>query len=98
MIRSLPLCASLILSAADWPQFRGPNATGVADDIDLPIEFGPDKNVVWKTAVPRGHSSPSVAGNKIFLTAFEGEKILTGHHAEGLQFNDVCCCYRSTQN
>jgi outer membrane protein assembly factor BamB len=77
LIRSLPLFASLILSASDWPQFRGPNATGVTDDVDLPTEFGPDKNVVWKTAVPRGHSSPSVAGNKIFLTAFEGETILT---------------------
>jgi len=66
-----------IVWAADWPQFRGPNASGTSDETNLPVEFGPEKNVVWKTATPPGHSSPVVAGDKIFLTAFEGEKILT---------------------
>jgi outer membrane protein assembly factor BamB len=63
--------------AADWPQFRGPNASGVAADTNLPIHFGPGRNVVWKTAVPLGNSSPAVAGDKIFLTASEDEKLLT---------------------
>ena len=39
-----------------------------------PIEFGPDKNVLWKTAVPAGHSSPVFWGDRIFLTAFDGER------------------------
>jgi outer membrane protein assembly factor BamB len=65
------------VSASDWPQFRGPNASGVSEERNLPVVFGPDQNVVWKTPVPPGHSSPVVAGDHIFLTAFEGEKLLT---------------------
>src|SRR5205085_3375036 len=34
--------------------------------------FGPDKNVVWKTPVPFGHSSPVIGGELIFLTGAEG--------------------------
>ena len=72
----LGLTASLAL-ASDWRQFRGPNGSGVSDEVDLPVEFGPERNVVWKTAVPSGLSSPVVAGDKVFLTAFENGKILT---------------------
>ena len=53
----------------DWSQFRGPNGTGVSVSTGLPAEFGPDKNVVWKTALPPGHSSPVMTGNHIFVTA-----------------------------
>jgi outer membrane protein assembly factor BamB len=63
--------------AADWPQFRGPNASGTSDDTNLPIEFGPESNVVWKTPLPPGNSSPAIAGEKIFTTAVEGEKLFT---------------------
>ena len=62
-------------AAAGWSQFRGPNATGIAVTAKTPpIEFGPDKNVLWKTAVPAGHSSPVFWGDRIFLTAFDGER------------------------
>jgi outer membrane protein assembly factor BamB len=71
------LWGSPLLAADDWPQFRGPNATGVSDETNLPIEFGPGKNVVWRTPVPPGHSSPVVAGDKIFLTAVEEERLYT---------------------
>jgi len=63
--------------AADWPQFRGPNGLGVSADKNLPVQFGPQKNVVWKTELPPGHSSPIVVGSRIFVTAYEGEKLLT---------------------
>src|SRR5947209_8213152 len=57
-----------------WPQFRGPNATGIAADAKpLPVEFGPDKNLKWKTPIPPGHSSPCVWGDCIFVTAFDKE-------------------------
>ena len=62
--------------AADWPQFRGPEGTGIAEGSELPVRFGEDLNLVWKRALPPGHSSPVVAGNRIFLTAFEDEKLL----------------------
>ena len=35
-----------------WPQFRGPDAFGIAEDQKPPVEVGPDKNVKWKIAVP----------------------------------------------
>ena len=65
------------VNAADWPQFRGPNGQGVSSDRNLPVNVGPEKNVIWKTALPPGHSSPVLAGSRIFLTAHEGEKLVT---------------------
>ena len=62
---------------ADWPQFRGVNGLGISADKNLPVQFGPQKNVVWKTELPPGHSSPIVAGSRIFVTAYEGERLLT---------------------
>lgn len=59
------------LSAVDqWPQFRGPQSTGVADDPALPETWSATRNVVWKTEIPgSGWSSPVVWGDRIFLTS-----------------------------
>ena len=73
----LPLLGAALALASDWPQFRGPNASGVSEEPNPPIEFGPNRNVVWKTALPPGNSSPTVTGDKIFLTAVENEKLFT---------------------
>jgi outer membrane protein assembly factor BamB len=59
----------------EWPQFRGPGARQTADGQTIPDEFGPDRNVHWKTAVPAGHSSPVVWGERIFLTGYEGQTL-----------------------
>jgi len=62
----------LAAQTANWPQFRGPNASGVAAaDASPPAEFGPSKRMLWKQALPPGHSSPAVWGDRIFLTAFD---------------------------
>src|SRR5579871_5068883 len=66
-----------IAPSADWPRFRGPNGAGVAETASLPDSIGPDKHVIWKTALPPGHSSPVISGDRIFVTAFEGDKLLT---------------------
>ena len=63
--------------AGDWPRFRGPNGSGVADTTGLPVEFGPSKNVVWRTQVPFSRSSPIITGNRVFLTASEGDNLIT---------------------
>lgn len=63
--------------AADWDRFRGPNGSGVIEATGLPTEFGPDKNVAWKSAVPFGRSSPVVANGRVFLTALENNKLVT---------------------
>ncbi len=67
----------LLIFAADWPRFRGPNGTGVGDAAGLPVEFGAGKNLVWRAAVPPGHSSPVVAGDRVFLTGAEQDRLLT---------------------
>ncbi len=56
-----------------WPQFRGPNSSGVAGEGTFPTDFGPSRSILWKTAVPSGVSSPIVWENRIFLTAFMEE-------------------------
>ena len=61
-------------SVEDWSQFRGPNGTGVSTTTGLPTEFGPNKNVLWKTELPPGHSSPVLTRDRIFVTAHSKEK------------------------
>src|SRR5262249_17374134 len=61
-------------SAEDWSQFRGPNGTGLSTNTGLPTEFGPNKNVLWKTELPPGHSSPVLTRDRIFVTAHSKEK------------------------
>ena len=43
---------SLATSAADWPQFLGPDGTGIVSDKVLPTEWGTDKNVLWSVKIP----------------------------------------------
>ncbi len=70
----LPLC----LLGADWPQLRGPNGSGLCPSCgQLPTEFGPHKNLLWKTELPAGKSSPVLVGDRIFLTASEGDELIT---------------------
>jgi outer membrane protein assembly factor BamB len=57
------------VSAADWPQFRGPTGDGHYEGPPLPTQWGPDKNVVWKTPIQgHGWSSPIVWKGKVYLT------------------------------
>jgi len=70
----ITLLATVVLSsfagAAEWPQFRGPNSSGIGDGKP-PVEFGPSQNVLWKTAVGSGLSSPIIARGRVFLTEFD---------------------------
>ncbi len=65
------LCSFVNPCRADqWPRFRGPNGDGVANGQDLPVEFGAQKNVLWKTPVPGvGNSSPVIWDKHLFLQA-----------------------------
>ncbi len=55
-----------------WPQFRGPNSSGVGEGKP-PVNFGPDQNVLWKTALGPGLSSPIIWEGRIFPTEFDRE-------------------------
>ena len=63
---SLTLTVISIAAASDWPRFRGPNGLGVSETTGLPLKFGPSKNVVWKTKLPPGKSSPALTEDRIF--------------------------------
>ena len=65
------LMLSCTLMAGDWPQFRGPSASGVGDGTNPPLRWDAQKgtNVVWKAAIPGlAVSSPVVWGERIFIT------------------------------
>lgn len=58
----------------NWPQFRGINCSGLAaEGQNPPVSFGPDKNILWKTSLPEGYSSPCIWGDCIFITGIEKE-------------------------
>lgn len=60
-------CASPV-GDGDWPYWRGPERNGMARG-EAPLEWSDTKNMKWKIPIPgRGHSSPVVWGNKIFVT------------------------------
>jgi outer membrane protein assembly factor BamB len=71
------LGTSLSAAHAQWPQFRGPNGSGVDTATGYPVTFSPSQNVVWKTGVPYGQSSPVLAGGHVYLTAAEADRLLT---------------------
>jgi len=54
-----------------WLQFRGPNASGIApENTDPPIHLSADTNLLWKTEILPGWSSPCIVNDRIFLTGF----------------------------
>lgn len=59
----------------DWPWWRGPTRNGHSSAQSAPTKWSESENIAWKTPIPgRGHSSPIVLGNRIFLTTAEDNK------------------------
>jgi outer membrane protein assembly factor BamB len=78
-----------VATPANWPSFRGPDGTGVADGQQPPVtwDLKEGHNVRWKTPIPGlGHSCPIVWGNRVFLTtAVSGDpdpKIRVGNYGD----------------
>jgi hypothetical protein len=72
--------AGLVRAGADtasWNQFRGPNGSGVAAPGCQPPVKLKASQVVWKTSVPPGLSSPVLAGDRIFLTGLDQNRLVT---------------------
>lgn len=74
------MLASTVLRGAaqptSWNQFRGPNGTGAADAFKPPVKLDVG-NLIWKKYVPPGLSSPALFHDRIFLTAVEGDRLVT---------------------
>src|SRR5580698_3170923 len=71
------LCLTAVAADDSWPQFRGPNGSGIDSSAGYPSEFSTSKNLLWKTGIPFGQSSPVLAGGRVYLTASEPDKLLT---------------------
>lgn len=62
-------CAAPTVQAADWPQWRGPEGTGVSSEKNLPIVWHEQRAIVWKCPLPEwGTSTPAIHGDAIFIT------------------------------
>jgi outer membrane protein assembly factor BamB len=60
-------------SAADWPQFRGPEGTAVSPETGLPTRWSATEGLRWKADLPgRGLSNPVIAGGRVYVTASSG--------------------------
>ena len=64
-------------SIPNWPQFRGPNCSGVALQARPPVHISPTNSVLWRIEAPWSPSSPCIWGDRIFLTAFVGDQLQT---------------------
>jgi hypothetical protein len=83
-MRTLLALAVLLLPAAaraeEWPGWRGPRGDGTSTETGVPDRWSATENVRWKVPVPgKGHSSPVVWGDRVFLTTCledKGERVL----------------------
>src|SRR5262245_12281050 len=63
------------LRAENWPQWRGPDLTGVSHEKNLPLRWNPDENISWKLAMPDfSGATPIVWGDVIFLNVAEANR------------------------
>src|SRR5262245_34823442 len=58
-----------IVAAEDWPQFRGPNCSGVSTSRKLPVEFSATDKLRWEATLGEGISCPIVVADKLYNTA-----------------------------
>jgi outer membrane protein assembly factor BamB len=66
-----------LLQAEDWSRFRGPNGQGISTAKGFPVEFSRTKNLVWRTPLRPGKSSPVLSGKHVFLTGFDNQTLYT---------------------
>ena len=62
-------------TAADWPQWRGPDFDGTSPETNLPADWNPggDGAVAWTAPLPGpGGGTPVIAGGRVFVTAAAG--------------------------
>ena len=66
------------ISDADWPAWRGARTNGIASSNQQPpLEWSVSENIAWRVKVPgRGHGSPTVVGDKVFLATGDRQRKL----------------------
>jgi outer membrane protein assembly factor BamB len=65
-----------LVSAEDWPGWRGPRGDGTSLEKNVPVRWSSTENIVWKVPIPgKGHASPIIWSDRIFVvTALEKQK------------------------
>ena len=62
------VAAGAVVSADNWPQWRGPALNGVSSEQGLPVKWSPTENIAWKVPMPgRSGATPIIWGEHIFL-------------------------------
>ena len=100
MVKAIPAGAppkSAVAAPLNWPSFRGPDGTGVADGQDPPVAWNgtTGDGVRWKTAIPGlGHSCPVVWGDRVFVTTAVSSgqpdpKVRVGNYGDVESVNDT---------
>ena len=66
----------------DWPWWRGPGHDNIAvAEQNPPLTWSEDENIAWKNPLPgRGHGSPTVVGDQIFLATADLEQDVQSVH------------------
>lgn len=72
---STAVSPSFTQAGDDWPQFRGPNCTGISSSTKpLPVKFSEKENVAWAKDVGDGIGSPVVAAGRVFVSGMAGDR------------------------
>lgn len=68
----------VVCSGGDWPQFRGPNCTGIrAAGTPLPIRFSDTEHVVWSAPAGDGVGGAVTAGGRVFVSGMTGPETVS---------------------
>lgn len=70
-------------AALEWPEFRGPGMQGISEATNVPVSWSATSNVVWKTAMYEGWSSPVVLKGKVYLTG-------AANVGDGISLRAIC--------
>jgi outer membrane protein assembly factor BamB len=67
LLAGILVSSPAISRAENWPGWRGPRGDGTSLETNIPVRWGPDTNIRWKTEIPGlGHASPVVWNDRIF--------------------------------
>jgi outer membrane protein assembly factor BamB len=71
----------IAVGSSDWPWWRGPTRNGIAAKQNPPLKWSDSENVLWKYPIPgRGHGSPTVVGDQVFLATADHENEIESVH------------------
>jgi outer membrane protein assembly factor BamB len=75
-VLALILVSGIVVSAQNWPQWRGPSLNGVSSEKNLPVKWTADENIAWKLPMPAwSGSTPIIWNDRIFLNVAEGDEL-----------------------